>query len=464
MARSRVAVDTFCKLYTLNYAMLISAQRVEPTLSQWVASTCVTRESGVHGNGAGEMSIGGKMWVFWVVVLGIPTALAPRSALAQPGCCVCTSCTAPALFACRDALDDMACQTTCTTLGCSAHQFNSGTDCIDTAQCYGDCCDALDGSCGQAHQADCTSDNMYFPNEFCDGSNCLAAPPPTQTGTATSTETATATPSHSHTPTVTDTPTATASPSRTPTATATRTPSHSPTQPATATATPSRTPTATGTASRTSTASATVSPTITRTPSTTPTPSVTPTPGRLSWLFNGQRPLIKVYSPLNGYTFVFPYRGTKPSLDLVDSASRFCTQPGLTPQVRLDLNPADCENQCTIGVFPQDSTSATHIAHLPSLLRAAGTFDVLIDTVIGCQPGQAPTQLRMPAAVTYVNCVGDCNGDNAVMIDELMLAVNIALGAIDTGACLVSDRDASGTVQIDELVAAVDAALQGCGG
>src|SRR5215470_10676308 len=184
------------------------------------------------------MSIGRKMWVFWVVVLGIPTALAPRSALAQPGCCVCTSCTAPALFACRDALDDMACQTTCTTLGCSAHQFNSGTNCIDTAQCYGDCCDALDGSCGQAHQADCTSDNMYFPNEFCDGSNCLAAPPPTQTGTATSTETATAT--------------------------------------------PSRTPTATGTASRTSTASATVSPTITRTPSTTPTPSVTPTPGRLS--------------------------------------------------------------------------------------------------------------------------------------------------------------------------------------
>src|SRR5262249_20955256 len=77
---------------------------------------------------------------------------------------------------------------------------------------------------------------------------------------------------------------------------------------------------------------------------------------------------------------------------------------------------------------------------------------------------QAPTQLRMPAAVTYVNCVGDCNGDNAVMIDELMLAVNIALGASDTGACLVSDRDASGTVQIDELGAAVDAALQEWGG
>jgi len=186
-------------------------------------------------------------------------------------------------------------------------------------------------------------------------------------------------------------------------------------------------------------------------------------PGQLTWLVNGRKRTTRIFSPRAGFTFVFPYQGKKPSLDLEDSANRFCTGPGLAPQVRLDLNPTDCENQCTIGVFPQDSTSAIHIAHLPALHRAAGTFDVLIETVLGCQGGQPPTQLRMPAAVTYVNCVGDCNGDDVVNIDELVLAVSIALGENDISDCLVADRDGNGTVQIDELIAAVNVALQGCG-
>src|SRR5262249_10612738 len=201
----------------------------------------------------------------------------------------------------------------------------------------------------------------------------------------------------------------------------------------------------------------------TPTPVNSPTPSVTPMQGQLTWLFNGRKRINNIGSPLAGFTFVFPYQGGKPSLDLEDSAGRFCTQPGLAPRVYLDLDPSDCENQCPIGVFPQDSTSVIHIANLPALHRAAGTFDVLIDTVLGCEGGQPPTQLRMPAAVTYANCIGDCNGDDAVSIDELVLAVGIALGETETSACLVADRDGSGTVQIDELIAAVNVALQGCG-
>ena len=69
----------------------------------------------------------------------------------------------------------------------------------------------------------------------------------------------------------------------------------------------------------------------------------------------------------------------------------------------------------------------------------------------------------MPAAVTYVKCLGDCNGDGTVTIDELVLDVSIALGESDDSDCLVTDRDGSGTVTIDELIAAVNVALQGCG-
>ena len=186
--------------------------------------------------------------------------------------------------------------------------------------------------------------------------------------------------------------------------------------------------------------------------------------GQLTWLFNGRKRTDRIFSPIGGFSFVFPREEKRLSLDLEDSLSRFCTEPGLAPQVRLDLDSADCENECTIGVFPQDSTSVIHIAHLPALHRAAGTFDVLIDTVLGCEGGQPPTQLRMPAAVTYANCIGDCNGDDAVNIDELVLAVSIALGEHETSDCLVADRDGSGAVEIDELIAAVSVALQGCAG
>jgi hypothetical protein len=63
-----------------------------------------------------------------------------------------------------------------------------------------------------------------------------------------------------------------------------------------------------------------------------------------------------------------------------------------------------------------------------------------------------------------VHCIGDCNGDDAVNIDELVLAVGIALGEHETSDCLVADRDGSGAVEIDELIAAVNVALQGCAG
>ena len=59
-------------------------------------------------------------------------------------------------------------------------------------------------------------------------------------------------------------------------------------------------------------------------------------------------------------------------------------------------------------------------------------------------------------------CAGDCDGDGAVRIDELVRGVRIALGESGADACAVADRNADGAVSIDELVAAVTAALAGC--
>ncbi len=61
-------------------------------------------------------------------------------------------------------------------------------------------------------------------------------------------------------------------------------------------------------------------------------------------------------------------------------------------------------------------------------------------------------------------CTGDCNSDGRVVISELILGVNIALGTAAQQSCLLFDANASGGVTIEELIAAVNNALVGCAG
>ena len=61
-----------------------------------------------------------------------------------------------------------------------------------------------------------------------------------------------------------------------------------------------------------------------------------------------------------------------------------------------------------------------------------------------------------------VACVGDCNGDGEVTVDELLTMVNIALGTADVSTCTAGDANRDGQVTIDEILAAVNAALTGC--
>ena len=56
-------------------------------------------------------------------------------------------------------------------------------------------------------------------------------------------------------------------------------------------------------------------------------------------------------------------------------------------------------------------------------------------------------------------CVGDCDGDRRVTVDELVTGVAISLGTTPAAACPAYD---AGTVTIDELVSAVHSALNGC--
>jgi hypothetical protein len=65
--------------------------------------------------------------------------------------------------------------------------------------------------------------------------------------------------------------------------------------------------------------------------------------------------------------------------------------------------------------------------------------------------------------VLHNSCVGDCAGDGAVTVDELLTGVNIALGNVPLETCTAFDSNRDKQVTIDELLAAVNRALNGCG-
>ena len=68
---------------------------------------------------------------------------------------------------------------------------------------------------------------------------------------------------------------------------------------------------------------------------------------------------------------------------------------------------------------------------------------------------ETPTPTPTPAA-----CAGDCDGDESTTVDEILQAVNAALGVQEP--CSAADLDGDLSVTVDEILAAVNVALSGC--
>jgi cysteine-rich repeat protein len=59
-------------------------------------------------------------------------------------------------------------------------------------------------------------------------------------------------------------------------------------------------------------------------------------------------------------------------------------------------------------------------------------------------------------------CAGDCSGDVATTVDEIITSVSIALGLLPLADCGIVDTNLDGQVTVEEIIAAVTVALQGC--
>ena len=75
------------------------------------------------------------------------------------------------------------------------------------------------------------------------------------------------------------------------------------------------------------------------------------------------------------------------------------------------------------------------------------------------QDNKLPTPTMTPGGP---HCVGDCDENGTVTVEEVIKAVNIALGSAMLDTCQQADADGSRTVTINELIIAVNNALNGC--
>jgi len=141
---------------------------------------------------------------------------------------------------------------------------------------------------------------------------------------------------------------------------------------------------------------------------------------------------------------------------------------------------------CAEGVVSSDRYGPGNVgigvlgcADAPRTLAADLTLRTWV-VVPGCEPGQPddgpdgqPCTMDDPArnsAATFDaslslmgTCVGDCNSDQMVTVDELIVLIDIARGESPLSACTAGDINQDHVITVDEIVSAVRRALNGCG-
>jgi hypothetical protein len=99
--------------------------------------------------------------------------------------------------------------------------------------------------------------------------------------------------------------------------------------------------------------------------------------------------------------------------------------------------------------------------------RAAATT-LIIDVAVAVDtptPSPTPTtdSTRTPTpTLGPIACVGDCNDNGVVAVNELVTGVNIVLDRADVAECEDFDINGSNTITVNELVSGVNALLRGC--
>jgi hypothetical protein len=123
------------------------------------------------------------------------------------------------------------------------------------------------------------------------------------------------------------------------------------------------------------------------------------------------------------------------------------------------LNPSTL--YASVGlVFKSTDAGATWAAMNPGLSASVNTLaiDPLTPSTLYAGTGQGVFSIQQLA----VSCVGDCDTNGRVAINELILGVNIVLNFRPDTAC-PAFANSEGMVDIAQLITGVNEALNGCG-
>ncbi len=210
---------------------------------------------------------------------------------------------------------------------------------------------------------------------------------------------------------------------------------------------PTPTPTITSTATTTVTASSTATLTLTSTSTQTPIPSATTTPSE---------------------TAATPSPTATPTSSVTLTAT---TSPASTPTSTETPYPTTTPTPAPSPTFTAGSSPTGTPIPTPTLAPSATPSDTPIPTATPVwtatetftpSPAASETPTSTPPSTPPPPCVGDCNRDGAVTVDEILTMVNIALGNASLSLCPTGDGNGDQQITIDEILSAVNSALNGC--
>ncbi len=138
-----------------------------------------------------------------------------------------------------------------------------------------------------------------------------------------------------------------------------------------------------------------------------------------------------------------------------------CTEPP-TPTRTATGTPPTATATATASATATPTASATPSATASVTSTPPATATPLATDTATPVATDTATSTATATVTSAPACAGDCNGDGAVAVNELVIGVNIALGNSAADACPAIDANADGAVTINELIGAVNNALGAC--
>ena len=166
------------------------------------------------------------------------------------------------------------------------------------------------------------------------------------------------------------------------------------------------------------------------------------------------------------FTRIIPDRDGQPNCQVERSIDKDAT--------RFLFLPPDCDPESTCDGLRVFVLSVDNTAAIPSgavLYRCAvrvddhappGAYALVNANAAASDADGQPVDTRATSGVVDALCAGDCDGDGAVAIFEIVRGLNVLLGSDSLSVCPVFDVDGDGDVRINEVILAISNALRGC--